>query len=141
MSDSGGSAELKAAALAAAGDLNARAWALGAEGERRVAEALKALPEGWVALHDRLLYPGVTDSNIDHIVVGPGGIFMLDHESFDILGRWEIDRGPQFLHYDFWWHLGHDTMITSEWGTPSMVRNGLDPEALLAGRYGHALHV
>ena len=72
---------------------------------------------------------------------GPGGIFMLDHESFDILGRWEIDRGPQFLHYDFWWHLGHDTMITSEWGTPSMVRNGLDPEALLAGRYGHALHV
>lgn len=78
MSDSGGSAELKAAALAAAGDLNARAWALGAEGERRVAEALKALPEGWVALHDRLLYPGVTDSNIDHIVVGPGGIFMID---------------------------------------------------------------
>jgi selenium-binding protein 1 len=55
---------------------------------------------------------------------GPGGIFMLDHESFDILGRWEIDRGPQHLHYDFWWHLGHDTMITSEWGTPSMVRRG-----------------
>lgn len=72
---------------------------------------------------------------------GPGGIFMLDHESFDILGRWEIDRGPQHLHYDFWWHLGHDTMITSEWGTPSMVRNGLDPEALLAGRYGNSIHV
>jgi selenium-binding protein 1 len=72
---------------------------------------------------------------------GPGGIFMLDHESFDILGRWEIDRGPQHLHYDFWWHLGHDTMISSEWGTPSMVRRGVDPEALLAGRYGHALHV
>ena len=72
---------------------------------------------------------------------GPGGIFMLDHESFDILGRWEIDRGPQHLHYDFWWHLGHDTMITSEWGTPSMVRSGLDPEALLAGRYGNSIHV
>lgn len=78
MSESGGSAELKAAALAAAGDSNARAWALGAEGERRVAEALKALPDGWVALHDRLLYPGVTDSNIDHVVIGPGGIFMID---------------------------------------------------------------
>ncbi len=72
---------------------------------------------------------------------GPGGIFMLDHETFDIRGQWEIDRGPQQLHYDFWWHLGFDTMISSEWGTPNMVRNGLDPEALLAGRYGHALHV
>jgi methanethiol oxidase len=49
---------------------------------------------------------------------GPGGIFMLDHESFEVLGRWEMDRGPQYLAYDFWWHLGHDTMVTSEWGTP-----------------------
>ena len=31
---------------------------------------------------------------------------MMDPESFDILGRWELDRGPQYLHYDFWWHLG-----------------------------------
>ena len=37
---------------------------------------------------------------------GPGGIFLLDHESFDVLGRWEVDRGPQYLAYDFWWHLG-----------------------------------
>jgi hypothetical protein len=29
-----------------------------------------------------------------------------------VLGRWEVDRGPQELAYDFWWHLGHDTMIT-----------------------------
>lgn len=33
---------------------------------------------------------------------GPGGIFILDHETFEVLGRWEIDRGDQFLHYDFW---------------------------------------
>src|SRR5829696_7302022 len=45
---------------------------------------------------------------------GPGGIFMLDHDTFDVLGRWESDRGDQELHYDFWWHLGYDTMITSE---------------------------
>ena len=35
---------------------------------------------------------------------GPGGIFMLDHETFDIKGPWEKDRGPQQLAYDFWWH-------------------------------------
>jgi selenium-binding protein 1 len=72
---------------------------------------------------------------------GPGGIFILDHESFDVLGAWEIDRGPQYLAYDFWWHLGYDTMITSEWGTPNMVENGLNPEILLKSGYGHRLHV
>jgi selenium-binding protein 1 len=72
---------------------------------------------------------------------GPGGIFVLDPESFDVLGKWEIDRGPQQLHYDFWWHLGYDTLITSEWGTPKMVESGLNPEILLKGGYGHSLHV
>jgi methanethiol oxidase len=72
---------------------------------------------------------------------GPGGIFMLDHENFDIVGRWEQERGPQYLAYDFWWHLGHDVMITSEWGTPNMVENGVNPELLLGGKYGHQLHV
>jgi selenium-binding protein 1 len=72
---------------------------------------------------------------------GPGGIFVMDPETFDVKGRWESDRGPQYLAYDFWWHLGHDTMITSEWGTPNMVEEGVIPEKLLAGEYGHALHV
>ena len=72
---------------------------------------------------------------------GPGGIFVLDPETFEIRGRWEKDRGPQHLAYDFWWHLGHDTMITSEWGTPKMVEDGVNPELLLGGKYGHALHV
>jgi methanethiol oxidase len=72
---------------------------------------------------------------------GPGGIFVMDHDSFDILGKWELDRGPQYLAYDFWWHLGLDTVITSEWGTPNMVRHGINPEILLKGGYGHKLHV
>ncbi len=64
---------------------------------------------------------------------GPGGTFLLDPETFDIRGRWEIDRGPQQLAYDLWWHLGLDTMVTSTWGTPSMVQNGVNPELLLGG--------
>jgi methanethiol oxidase len=72
---------------------------------------------------------------------GPGGIFMLDHETFELKGAWEKDRGPQFLSYDFWWHLGQDTMITSEWGTPNMVKDGVNPDLLLAGKYGNRLHV
>jgi selenium-binding protein 1 len=70
----------------------------------------------------------------------PGGVFLMDHENFDIRGRWEIDRGPQQLAYDAWWHLGHDTMVTSEWGLPATFENGLVPEILLGGNYGHKLH-
>jgi selenium-binding protein 1 len=72
---------------------------------------------------------------------GPGGTFLLDPETFEIKGPWELDRGPQQLAYDMWWHLGYDTMLTSTWGTPNMVKDGVNPELLLSGRYGHSLHV
>ena len=72
---------------------------------------------------------------------GPGGIFVLDHDNFDVKGAWESDRGPQELAYDFWWHLGYDRVITSEWGTPNMVEAGVNPELLLGNKYGHRLHV
>jgi methanethiol oxidase len=70
----------------------------------------------------------------------PGGVFLMDHESFDIRGQWEMDRGPQKFAYDFWWHLGHDTMVSSEWGTPDMFENGLIPEKVLGAQYGRRLH-
>jgi selenium-binding protein 1 len=72
---------------------------------------------------------------------GPGGLFTLDPETFDIRGAWETDRGPQRLSYDFAWHLGHDALVTSEWGTPDMIVGGLNPELLLGSKYGHRLHV
>jgi methanethiol oxidase len=72
---------------------------------------------------------------------GPGGIFVVDCESFEVRGRWEVDRGPQQLAYDFAWHLGYDTLLTSEWGTPNMVEDGVLPDLLLGKKYGHRLHV
>ncbi len=72
---------------------------------------------------------------------GPGGIFVMDPETFEIRGQWETDRGPQQLAYDVWWHLGLDTMVTSTWGTPNMVKDGVNPELLLGGKYGNKLHV
>jgi selenium-binding protein 1 len=71
---------------------------------------------------------------------GPPGIFIMDCESFDVLGRWEIDRGPQELHYDFWWNLPRDYMVTSEWALPPQFENGIVPEDLLGNRYGHRVH-
>jgi selenium-binding protein 1 len=72
---------------------------------------------------------------------GPGGTFIMDPETFDVIGPWELDRGPQQLAYDIWWHLGQDTLVSSSWGTPNMVKDGANPELLLAGKYGHSLHM
>ncbi|HKJ76853.1 MAG TPA: selenium-binding protein SBP56-related protein, partial [Gammaproteobacteria bacterium] len=71
---------------------------------------------------------------------GPGGVFLVDHETLEVQGRWEVDRGPQEFSYDMWWHLGYDTMVTSEWGTPDMFEEGLKPELLLESRYGRKIH-
>jgi len=71
---------------------------------------------------------------------GPGGVALLDHESFEVLGQWEVDRGPQYLAYDLWWHITQDVMVTSEWATPSMNEDGLVPELLLDRKYGHQIH-
>ena len=56
-----------------------RAWAQGAEGERRVAEIL-AGASGVLALHDRRI-PGKR-ANIDHIAVGPAGVFVIDAKKY-----------------------------------------------------------
>jgi selenium-binding protein 1 len=71
---------------------------------------------------------------------GPGGIALLDHDTFQVTGAWEADRGDQWFGYDGWWHLDDDTVITSEWATPSMVENGLNPEDLLGRKFGHHLN-
>ena len=70
---------------------------------------------------------------------GPGGVALLDHDSFEVVGAWEHDRGDQWFGYDAWWHLNYDTMITSEWGTPSMIEQGLNPDDLLGRKFGHHL--
>jgi methanethiol oxidase len=71
---------------------------------------------------------------------GPGGIALLDHSSFEVTGAWEADRGDQYLAYDMWWHVVQDVAVTSEWGTPSMIEDGVVPELLLGRKYGHRLH-
>ncbi len=72
---------------------------------------------------------------------GPGGVFLMDHDTFEIKGQWERERGPQYLAYDAWWHLTQDIMVSSEWGTPDMIEGGLNPELLLAKKYGRQIHL
>ena len=54
-----------------------RAWLLASRGEERVGAALSRLrPSGVLALHDRRI-PG-RRTNIDHIAIGPAGVFVID---------------------------------------------------------------
>ena len=88
--ESGGSAARKAAELRADGKRSAGAWAAGAEGERRVAEALTQLPSDWLVLHDRLLMPGLAESNLDHLLVGPAGVILIDAKNWaGQIGEWD----------------------------------------------------
>ena len=71
---------------------------------------------------------------------GPPGIFIMDCETFEIRGRYEIERGIQNKHYDFWWNLPRDYMVSSEWGLPPQFENGIVAEDLLSNKYGHTIH-
>ncbi len=73
-----------------------RAWAKGARGEAALAEALAGLPDVNV-LNDRRV-PG-TVGNIDHIVVAPAGVFVVDAKSYEGLIRIR-DRGGLFRSDD-----------------------------------------
>lgn len=56
------------------------AWRIGAEGERRTAQALESLPSGFHVLHD-LRIPD-SRANIDHVVVGPTGVFTIETKNY-----------------------------------------------------------
>ena len=63
--------------------LNRRAelFEQGAEGEAATARVLEGLPSGWTSLHD-VRWPGRRLANVDHVVVGPGGIFVIDSKNW-----------------------------------------------------------
>lgn len=57
-----------------------RAWQSGAIGERRLAAELTELGDTVTALHDRRI-PG-SRANIDHVVIGPAGIYVIDAKRY-----------------------------------------------------------
>ena len=73
----------------------ARAWRLGAAGEQRTARLLDPLERhGWAVLHD-LAIPG-SRANIDHLVIGPGGVFVIDSKQYR--GRLQLDPTGRLWH-------------------------------------------
>jgi Nuclease-related domain len=74
---------------------DARAWQRGAAGERRTARLLDPLARhGWAVLHD-LAIPG-SQANLDHLVIGPGGVFVIDSKQYR--GRLQLDPSGRLWH-------------------------------------------
>ncbi|MEO5781004.1 MAG: NERD domain-containing protein [Arthrobacter oryzae] len=68
-----------------------RAWTAGATGERLVAEKLNDLTaQGWRVLHD-VRWPGRPKANLDHILIGPGGVIVIDAKNWT--GNVEVRGG------------------------------------------------
>lgn len=53
-----------------------RAWRIGAAGEQAVAARLARLPDSWRVLH--AVPVGSRGSDIDHVVIGPGGVYTIN---------------------------------------------------------------
>jgi hypothetical protein len=71
------------------------AWRRGAAGERRTARLLGPLERhGWAILHD-LAVPG-SAANIDHLAIGPGGVFVIDSKQYR--GRLQLDPSGRLWH-------------------------------------------
>jgi hypothetical protein len=74
---------------------DAVAWRRGATGERRTARLLSQLERhGWAILHD-LAVPG-SRANIDHLAIGPGGVFVIDSKQYR--GRLQLDPTGRLWH-------------------------------------------
>jgi hypothetical protein len=59
----------------------ARTWQRGAHGERHTARLLDRLTrDGYVVFHD-LAVPG-SPANVDHLVIGPSGVFVIDSKQW-----------------------------------------------------------
>ncbi|KRE71109.1 nuclease-related domain-containing protein [Arthrobacter sp. Soil762] len=60
----------------------AKSWDAGAVGERLVADSLSGLiPHGWYLLND-VHWPGRPKANLDHVLVGPGGVVVVDAKNW-----------------------------------------------------------
>ena len=62
---------------------------------RATARALTGLPSGWTVLHDRV-GPGRRGARIDHVVVGPGGVFVIATQSW--AGTVSVEDGSALVN-------------------------------------------
>lgn len=67
-----------------------RAYRVGADGEEEVAWRMRKLGDGWHVLHS--VPVGEKDSDIDHVVIGPPGVFTLNTKNHSRKKVWVAEK-------------------------------------------------
>ncbi len=94
----------------------ARTWQRGAQGERRTARLLRRLArEGYIVFHD-LAVPG-SDANVDHLVIGRSGVFVIDSKQW----TGEVHQGADGLAWHNHYPLGR-TLAIVRWEAEAVSR-------------------
>jgi hypothetical protein len=92
------------------------AWQRGAAGERRTARLLDRLTrDGYVAFHD-LAIPG-SPANVDHLVIGPTGVFVIDSKQW----TGSVQQGADGLVWHNHYRLDR-TLETVRWEADTIGR-------------------
>jgi Nuclease-related domain len=94
----------------------ARTWQRGAHGERRTARLLDRLTrDGFVVFHD-LAVPA-SPANVDHLVIGPSGVFVIDSKQWTGV----VQRGADGLAWHNHYRLDR-TLATVRWEADTIAR-------------------
>jgi hypothetical protein len=107
-----------------------RAWATGARGEEKLAAALEGI-DGLRTLHDRRVPRSA--ANIDHILVAPAGVFVVDAKN--LRGKIEIRNRGGFFRTDLRLYVGRRDCSALATGlgwqvqavTAALIAAGVDP--------------
>jgi hypothetical protein len=67
-----------------------RAWRVGCDGEREVGRRLAKLDDSWHVIH--AVPVGERGSDIDHVVIGPGGVFTINPKNHSRQKVWVVER-------------------------------------------------
>jgi hypothetical protein len=110
----------------------ARTWQRGAHGERRTARLLDRLTrDGYVVFHD-LAMPG-SPANVDHLVIGPSGVFVIDSKQWS----GSVQQGADGLTWHNHYQLDR-TLETVRWEAETVGRLlGTRTSALLCVHGAH----
>jgi hypothetical protein len=113
----------------------ARAWQRGAHGERQTARLLDRLArDGYVVFHD-LAAPENSRGNLDHLVIGPSGVFVIDSKQWTGSVHQSVDGLVWHNHYRL-----DRTLISVRWQAETLGRLLGAPVAPLVCVHGAHIH-
>ena len=56
-----------------------------------------------------------------------GDFLLLDGKTYKPTGVWPLGNPKIPFNYDFWYQPRRDVMMSTEWGSPDVIKNGFNP--------------